>query len=271
MLGKLFKYEFRATARVFLPMYAVILVMSVVARLFYTGNFNSETPAVLITILMVMLFTALWVVTLVIIIRRFWTNILGREGYLMNVLPVHPWEHVFSKMITSTVWCVASIIFSVLPLMIMLFGLQLTSVHFGEVFRWIGRIWEDVSNAGLASQAVLFIVQFIVTVILSVFDFILAAYAAMCVGQLVNKHRIWASIGAYFGISIIESIITSILGVQQLTGISSNDFEQTADAAMYAMMLANKHMFLALVITLVFCAAMFFSSTTILRRRLNLQ
>lgn len=77
MLGKLLKYEFRATARVFLPMYALLLVMSVVARLIY-GAQMTQAQGVLLNILTVVvtvavigLLVAVAVVTLLLICRRF--------------------------------------------------------------------------------------------------------------------------------------------------------------------------------------------------------
>ena len=83
MLKKLFKYEFSATGRIFLPMYAALLVMSLIARVFYSvEGLQSDILIALITMLLVMLFTAVWVITFVIIIRRFWDNLLGRQGYL---------------------------------------------------------------------------------------------------------------------------------------------------------------------------------------------
>ena len=57
MLGKLLKYEFRATARVFLPMYALLLVMSAVARLVYGAQMN-RAQGTLLTILTVVVTVA---------------------------------------------------------------------------------------------------------------------------------------------------------------------------------------------------------------------
>jgi hypothetical protein len=267
MLSKLFKYEFKATTRIFLPMYAVLLVMSVVARLFYTGGFTDSTPVVLITMLMVMLFTAVWVVTLVIILRRFWTNLLGREGYLMNVLPVDPWQHVFTKMITSTVWCIVGIIVSAAAFCIMLFGIpQLSLVSLDQLFGWIPQFWNAVVDYGVAGGCVLLIVQVVVIFLLSLFAANLSYYAAMAIGQLVNKHRVWASIGAYFGISIIESTIASTVGIHQFA-ITTYNVEQ----ASYALSAANKAAFLVLIFNLVFSAALFAATSLILQRKLNLQ
>ena len=282
MLGKLFKYEFRATGRIFLPSYAVLLVMSVVARLFYGDGriFAIEEYEGLfvgiISLIMIMLFTAVWVVTLAMTLRRFWTNLLGREGYLTNVLPVHPWEHMLSKLVTAAVWNILSSLASVLALWIMLGRvLNLVGVNWSEFMAFWRELWKRLSEEGAAGQAVLFAVQVALGTLLSVFRFILSVYAAMCVGQLVNTHRIWASIGAYFGVNIVQSILFSqAVGSRFFTsrffGTTVYSYEGPISAAR-ELARVNELLLWFVVIELLFCAALFFAGTWILRKRLNLQ
>ena len=141
MLRKLFKYEFKATSRVFLPMYGIFLVLMVLARFFYLGqnealfgnSILSGLSVFLVTLIVIAAFTAVWVVTLVLTIRRFWQNLLGREGYLSHVLPVESWEHVLTKLVTGVVWTICSTIVTVGGLWIML-------DHFIRVNGVMGRI-----------------------------------------------------------------------------------------------------------------------------------
>lgn len=274
MLGKLFKYEFSATGRIFLPMYGALLVMSLIARVFYTSNIRSEIASALITMLLVMLFTAVWVVTLVIIVRRFWSNLLGREGYLMNVLPVNPWEHVLAKTVTSGVWIIAGMIVSTAAFLIMLLGLpELADIEFQEFLADFREFISQLRENELAGQTVLFLVQFCLLTVTASFEFTLTAYAAMCVGQLANSHRTWASIGAYFGLNIAQSFVMNLFhrsGYFEwvVTRPAGADYTEYARRAMVS---TNQSMALLLLETVVICAAMFFVSSILLKKKLNLQ
>lgn len=274
MLGKLFKYEFSATGRIFLPMYAALLVMSVIARIFYTSNIRSDIATMLITMLLVMLFTAVWVVTLVIIVRRFWSNLLGREGYLMNVLPVNPWEHVLAKTVTSGVWVIAGMIVSTAAFLIMLFGLsELADVDWRVFFSDFSKFISYLRDENLAGPAVLAIVQFVLLMVVCSFEFVLTAYAAMCIGQLANNHRTLASIGAYFGLDIVQSLITNLANEGGYFNIvsmvpSGTDYTEYARRSLVS---TNQFMALLLLLTAAICAAMFFVSSILLKKKLNLQ
>ena len=288
MLGKLFKYEFRATGRIFLPSYAALLVMSIVTRLFYGNggvfvggaNNNSELLAGIATLIMIMLFTAVWVVTLAVTLRRFWTNLLGREGYLTNVLPVHPWEHMLSKLVTASVWNILSILASVLALWIMLGGV-LNLIDISGFIEFWRELRQRLAEEGATGQAVLLAVQVAVSTLLSVFQFILSVYAAMCVGQLVNTHRIWASIGSYFGVNIAQSFLFSVAVDPQVFAVGIFDpsipipddgfFGGSASIAHAVLSHLNPAVLWYIVLELIICAALFFAGTWILRKRLNLQ
>ena len=297
MLRKLFKYEFRATGRIFLPAYAVLLVMSFVARLFYSADLAREfttegRTTLIVTMVMVMLFTAVWVVTLVVVIRRFWTNLLGREGYLMNVLPVSPWEHVCSKAVTSLVWVLLSGFFSFAALIVMLMGttglIDWRDLFYNASWIW-NEGWDYLRAEGAEIQAVLLIVQSVIDGLMSIVSLILTAYAAMSIGQVVNRHRVWASIGAYFGITIARSIVSSALFVSTLLGnfapaifggfgvIGSADGSRTYyyGGATYGLREFltdfNTQLLYQLLFELAVCVALFWLSQRLLKKHLNLQ
>ena len=284
MLGKLLKYEFRATGRIFLPSYAVLLVMSVVTRLFYGnggafvsgGNPNNDLLVVITTLIMIMLFTAVWVVTLAVTLRRFWANLLGREGYLTNVLPVHPWEHMFSKLVTASVWNILSGLASILALWIMLGRvLNLVGVSWSEFMTFWRELRRALAENTATGQAVLLAIETVLAFLLSVFRFNLSVYAAMCVGQLVNTHRVWASIGAYFGVNIAQSTLFSLAARNAnrffTVGIFSAGSYDGPISVAYELSRVNELILWYILIELVFCAALFFAGTWILRKRLNLQ
>ena len=288
MLGKLLKYEFRATARIFLPLYAVLLVMSAAARLLYGAQMTEATGTLLniltvvVTVAMIGLLTAVAVVTVILICRRFWQNLLGREGYLMNVLPVSKSQHVWAKLIAAAVWTLLSAALSVVALWIMLGVLARTDgfQSFAEGWR---ALWGQLREMGVAGQTRLLIAQGVGNVLLGLLSSVLEIYAAMCIGQLANKHRIWASVGAYFGIGIVKSVAFSriaLLRAARYTGtringlhieIGSGEALTAFDDVRTALPALNTELLWLLVLTLVFCAVLFFVTQWLLKRHLNLQ
>jgi type IV secretory pathway VirB3-like protein len=86
MLGKLLKYEFKATSRIFLPMFGALLIVAAFSRLFMSLSF--DVPSVIGVTVSVIMIIGIIVMTFLLTIQRFNKNLLGSEGYLMFTLPV---------------------------------------------------------------------------------------------------------------------------------------------------------------------------------------
>ena len=115
MLGKLIKHEFRATGRVMLPMYLVLLATAVGSNLSGRWMLGSSRSAlsVLGTLIVVAFGFAIFGVLLmsfVLMIQRFYKNLLQDEGYLMFTLPVSVHQHIWAKVIVSAVWFIATVL-----------------------------------------------------------------------------------------------------------------------------------------------------------------
>ena len=281
MLGRLIKYELLATGRVFLPIYAALVVMSAVARLVLTGDLvNRGMSTFFVVLILVILFTGTWVVTLVMNIRRFWNNLLGREGYLMHVLPVHSWEHVLSKLICAMAWILLSGVVTLLSLFLLLgVHTMFQSPQWQSLTQLWNGMWSELQRNDSAVSMVLFLVESGITALLNMAGAIMSAYAAMCVGQLANRHRVWASIGAYFGIEIVESLITRLLlggPIRRYFGGDGYVFwnyggqTQITGPSVYLTQL-NHQLLSSLLLSLVFCVILFFASQWLLSKKLNLQ
>lgn len=95
MLGKLLKYEFKASARLFLLLYGALLLVTIInSVLLRIGDNLSEANWVyslaqgIVMFSYIMLILAVAITTIVVIIMRFYKNLMGDEGYLMFTLPV---------------------------------------------------------------------------------------------------------------------------------------------------------------------------------------
>lgn len=103
---KLLKYEWKACARTCLPLYGVLILMSLISRILYiipkNASLDFMLPAIGYMLYMGVMMAA-FVVTAVILIQRFYKNLLGSEGYLMFTLPVTVSQHLLSKTIIAVV------------------------------------------------------------------------------------------------------------------------------------------------------------------------
>ena len=115
MLRKLLKHEFRATGRIMLPMYLVLLATAVGSNL--SGRWMIDSRFSAVSILGVLIVTAfgfaifgVLLMSFVLMIQRFYKNLLQDEGYLMFTLPVSVHQHIWSKLIVSAVWFITTVL-----------------------------------------------------------------------------------------------------------------------------------------------------------------
>ncbi|WP_297985875.1 hypothetical protein [uncultured Oscillibacter sp.] len=99
MLRKLLKHEFRATGRIMLPVIGILLATSVAANLSLRYLLGSN--AWFFSMLGILLLTAfgfaifgVFIVSFILMIQRFYKNLLQDEGYVMLTLPVSIHQHI---------------------------------------------------------------------------------------------------------------------------------------------------------------------------------
>ena len=144
---------------------------------------------------------AIGVVCIVTIIQRFTKNLLGREGYLMHTLPVHPEQLVASKLISSMVWVICSGVVGILSVLLMLVGLgafedpktvingETITTGWGDVLKFS---WKAIQSIGGEELA-----WIIVLGLAGVAVLILCIYAACMIGQICPpKNSLLASHGS---------------------------------------------------------------------------
>ena len=151
MLGKLMKYEIKATGRTLIPLYIALLAFAIINKIFIgTGlahkleGFGS-IPFILSILGYGCTMTAVFIVTFFVIIQRFYKNLLGDEGYLMNTLPVSTITNITSKISIATFWNIVSGFVAALSIIIMAFKPDAFidfSVKYFEHFRKDMLNWE---------------------------------------------------------------------------------------------------------------------------------
>ena len=107
MLSKLIKHELRASRRIMLPFLGAVLALSVLAGISTTAMEHQVDYSWLNVVYGLIIFAfvmgvmAVCVVAVVMMIQRFYKNLLGDEGYVSFTLPATVDEHIFAKLISS--------------------------------------------------------------------------------------------------------------------------------------------------------------------------
>lgn len=216
MLGKLLKHELRATSRYLLPIFAILALFTVLARIVLGLDiFNGVLSFIpgFIMVGYVLSMVAIVVVTIVVLVMRFYKNLTSDEGYLMFTLPVKPRQLINSKLIIALFWSILSFI----GVLLSIFVVVLTEADMETVKLGFKLVWEQI-NSEFKNYTTLFVVELILLIILSGINKILHVYASIALGQLLNGRRLIGSFGAYIGITVaIQFIVTAVLLIFGLT------------------------------------------------------
>lgn len=194
---KLLKYEWKACARTCLPLYGVLILMSLISRILYVIPKNASLDFMLPAIgsmLYMGVMMAAFVVTAVILIQRFYKNLLGSEGYLMFTLPVTVSQHLLSKTIIAVVMIALSSIAAFLSIGIF------ADMSFGTLF-------VDMIKGVARSGGLLFGLELLVLAVLGIAGMALFVYMCMALGHLASRHRLLMSIVWYVVLSTALQVL----------------------------------------------------------------
>lgn len=221
MLGKLIKHEFRATSLFCGLLFAGLIVLAGLSRLFMLLERQLELFSLPLGITLglygVFAFASMTVVY-VIIVRRFYVNVYGDEGYLTLTLPVKRSYIILSKLIVGFCWLVAQIVVIILSLLILTVSPQ-----------FIKAFWEAIAAIELVALRIaailnmpigLMISELTVLLIVTFVFTILMLYASISIGQLFTRHRLIGSVIGYMLISAVTRIVMQIFWL--IIGLSQN-------------------------------------------------
>lgn len=217
MLSKLLKYEFRATGRIMLPVYALLLVTA--GGTSVTGSLMGRYPESTVLSIFRTLFMTLFafttfgvlLLTLVLMVYRFYKNLMTDEGYLMFTLPVSRSQLIWSKLIVSMAWGILSAVLAAL-MWTMVLSVAGGENLFAGIFRGLRSLMESLS--GNATGCIVGLVVLLLAAELASY---LRFYAAISLGHSFSNHKVLLSVVFYIGFGIVTQTIGSIfasVGIQ---------------------------------------------------------
>lgn len=270
MLSRLIGYEFKATRRIFLPAYGVILLLSIAnaISLSFSGEHFTLPAGLLLTCYILALF-GISVLTFAYMISRFYKNLLGDEGYLMFTLPARTSELIWSKCIASTVWTVVTAIVSIISLFCLVFPLVDGETLFAELWSQLGQVISSLLRE-YGANVIAIPLEWLVLGILSIIASCLHIYACLSIGSLANKHRLGAAFLAYLGFSLARQTIFSV-SVAVIDPFVPEGWLDALFSARSTAMQLHLGGLAVLVYLLISCAISYAITQYILSRHLNLQ
>ena len=275
MLGKLLKHEFRATGRTMLPIYGAVIVLSVLASI--SGRLMDRKIGSFLYILFGLIIAAFVIgviaaviMTAVMMIKRFYTNYLKDEGYLMHTLPVSVHALVWSKMIVSVVWFAAT--FVVIGLVMLLMVFIESNTNLAEIIAKLPS-WTEIRLA-LAEYGIrmgdlwLLAAEALLAAIVGGLFVCLHFYAAMSLGHMFSRDKILLSIVFYVAISFVLSMATTGYGVGRMAAFEEMDV--TLETARQAVSFAKAVLGEVLLVQTVQAALLYLVTVLSLKKGLNL-
>lgn len=270
MLGKLFKYEWKAASPLLLVVHGFMLIFAVFSRIMFSLNgglipaLNTETNDVLQIIALVLLFFMIMIIgsvaffTYVYAAYRFYKNVFTDQGYLTNTLPVTPVQIILSKGLVGILWIVIDMVILCITCMILFAERE----FFHSLGEGIAYLFDYIGDAPAYFWLTLF------AMILSPFIMVIQEYFCVSVGSLFSGHKVLGAIGTYIGIYIIQQICALLIMV--FTGYRIFLFNTAS-----ALSTINRTLSQALIFSLIFSiacmVAFWFGTKHIMTRKLNLQ
>lgn len=233
---------------------------------FYYGyGSGMEIILVLMSLLFFTVMVALFVMSTILIIQRFYNGLLKDEGYLMFTLPVEPWQLITAKGVTATLVSVISGLVAVLSCVILFLASSDDIIlAFLEGWNWF---WK-YNGLELNFEFWVIVLLLILLVIVDTAQGIYRIYASMAIGQLWQSHRVLGACLSYVGI---------LMGVSAISGLLMTLFQILVPDSFFEWINGNSYTFIILYLLILLLGAVIllavFHMVTerVLTKKLNLE
>lgn len=281
MFSKLLKYEWRANAGLLgiLSLCALGVgllgggVLKAITVLEKNWTWDQMTSVAISGLSSMMIFVVLALVAYALAVQfitvyRFYKNKFTDEGYLTFTLPVTVHQIFWSSFLNILIWMVISVAVVLLSGgLIILIGLDVPTVDFlKELAGLVSNMEElltDLSLPGANLLITMGVLQIIISPLYGIF-LLMTSITLGCV--LAKKHKILATIGLFYCINMVVSVIETILGVVPSMMLLSATLTQQ-DHYLYYVSLS---LGLTLLLQIGLSVGGYFWSTYLMKHKLNL-
>lgn len=260
MLGKVLKYDLKALNRYLIPLYAVIVGLSVMVRLL---GFFEKVPVIdivlgLMIVALVLVIAFSFVLTGIFNIKHYLDNLFKDEGYLTHTLPVKKGTLLLSKVLVSLITVMITFILIVVSLLVAFYQKGL----FSDI--------TDLFNLNLGGlEFYKFMIYMGIYGLIGYITTILMVFAAIAIGYSKNTNKlvssvVWALI-FYFG---MEFLYLGMLGIVMAINPS---FIASLEAETFLMTDLLNFFTIFMVFTILIGCAFYYISYRFMDKKLNLE
>ncbi len=273
MFAKLLKYEWRAT-RGFLGLLSLICLSAALVGglsmryLVWVSELDTQEDVAIVLSVLTMIFAFIAIVICCVAMElyavwRFYKSRFTDEGYLTFTLPVTTHQILLSSFVN----CLISMVCALAALMVGYLVLLL--LGFSALEGFFPSLWEVMPLAMenlwrlFSGETGAFLAQLALGVVAGVLNSTVMMMLAVTIGSiLAKKHKVLAAIGVYYGINMVMSLITSVLGV--VLGLSVYSSQSSSMDVLSSMMLMESGLFLIVAV------GGYFLMYALVHRKLNL-
>ncbi|MFR7819181.1 hypothetical protein [Candidatus Pseudoruminococcus sp.] len=277
MLGRLFKYEIKATSKILVPIYIAFIAITAISRISIELQVDKNSPLYFISDIGFLIFMlsamTIFVATAIVIVWRFYRNTSSDEGYLLFTLPVKTDYIIISEFLCAFLWSIVMSVVVVIGIFLMIFnsnvgGITINFPYFKEFF----------SSLNFDGGKVIFIMLLDMTI--STLAEIMAIYCAISLASLFKKYRLMLSVLFYIGLVIITNTL-DILVIRIITHNfipQTETISETYDTATFAEAwnslivpsLVSEQVIIDLIFLITITVVEYFIVRKILRKHLNI-
>ncbi len=222
MLKKLYRYEFYSLFRSLLPIYGAALGFALLSRLTYLFDFDNLAFSIIsgmVTTVYVFSIIAVAIIGIVVVVVRFYRNLLKEEGYLTFSLPFTPTQHILCKLICGFVVILLDAAVVILSLFLLGVGTDVLPMLWNTFKEMLSSVLEYTGT----SQLIVTVIEIALMAICSVIQSILMFYASIAIGQQF-KSRVGGAVVAYIALYAAVQTVNSVL-LLLVTAVNINRLE----------------------------------------------
>lgn len=275
MLGKLFKYDWKAFWKVPAVINIVLVAMTLLGVLSIISPFWESESVILVG--MQFLAIALYIIAIcaglfavsIYTAVRYYKSLYSDEGYLTHTLPVKPWQLVTSKLLVSSVWSIITSVVVILSILVLcLTALTVFGNLEPDFMIYWNEFWEEFNmelkqelGFSIFGLSIYTLASCLVGTVFST----LMMFSSIALGQLFHTHKVAGAfvfyIAEYMIIQTVSSIYSMSLAVKPFINYTS------ADSFPYN----NSYMIIVLLASALASVGLYFLTEYMTRKKLNLE
>lgn len=232
MLGRLFKYELKATSKILAPIYMAFIAITIVSRVSIGFQVDESSPLYSISgigfLIFVLSAIAIFVATAIVIIWRFYRNTSSDEGYLLFTIPVKTDYIIISEFLCALLWSVVMSAVVVIGIFFMVFNRNIDGAMID--FAYLSKFFSTLSFDGGKAIFMMFI-----DMTISTLSEIMGIYCAISLASLFKKYRLMLSALFYIGsVIIINTLDTLVIRLITHSPVEQANIPETFNAVNFA-------------------------------------